>query len=281
MSKFHLMHCVPSPRMQGPHGYREIIESVQWGLEQLGHEVTYALNGYQPARTNIVFGAQMLPLEVLNQLPRDTIVYNFEQGRGLESGQVRPEVHYIAKTFRIWDYTAANLDMWKSLGNDAPKLVSVGYAPVLSRIPKAQDQDIEIFFYGTAGEKRLSAFQQLSHEGYKVVFASGLFGSARDSLIARSKIVLNINYMDRARIFEVVRVSYLLANKKAVVAVLYPGTAIESDFTRCIRSTNVTELVAACEQLLSHDAQRAQLEDLGYEIFAARDIRKILDQALS
>jgi hypothetical protein len=217
MSKFHLLHCVPSPRMHGPHGYREIIESVQWGLEQLGHEVTYSLNAYQSASTNIVFGAQMLPLEVLKQLPRDTIVYNFVQGRGLDRNAVRPEVHFIAEAFSIWDYSAANVDMWKSLGNESPKLVPVGYAPVLSRIPKAQDQDIEIFFYGSTGQKRLNAFHQLSEEGYRVLFASGLYGRARDALIARSKIVLNVNLIDRSRIFEVVRVSYLLANRKAVV----------------------------------------------------------------
>jgi hypothetical protein len=281
MSKFHLLHCVPSPRMHGPHGYREIIESVQWGLEQLGHEVTYSLNAYQPASTNIVFGAQMLPLEVLKQLPGDTIVYNFEQGRGLGWNEVRPEVHFIAEAFSIWDYSAANMDMWKSLGNESPKLVPVGYAPVLSRIPKAQDQDIEIFFYGSVGEKRLNAFQRLSQEGYRVLFACGFYGIARDALIARSKIVLNVNFIDRSRIFEVARVSYLLANRKAVVAVLDPDTAIESDFTRCVRSTNAAGLVAACEQLLSNDRERSQLEDLGYEVFARRDIVKIVDQALS
>jgi hypothetical protein len=281
MSNFHLMHCVPNPRMHGPNGYREIIESVQWGLEQLGHEVTYSLNGYQPSSTNIVFGAHMLPLEVLKQLPADTIVYNFEQGRGLERDQVRPEVFFIARAFSIWDYSAANVDLWKLLGNESPKLVPVGYAPTLSRIPKPQDQDIEIFIYGTAGQKRLNAFYQLSQEGYRVVFVSGLYGRERDALIARSKLVLNVNYNDRSRIFEVVRVSYLLANRKAVVAVLDPDTAIEADYARCVRSTSAADLVAACEQLLSDDAQRTELEDLGFDMFAARGMTRILDQALA
>jgi hypothetical protein len=171
--------------------------------------------------------------------------------------------------------------MWKSLGNESPKLVPVGYAPVLSRIPKAQDQDIEILFYGSTGEKRLTAFHQLSKEGYRTVFFSGLYGTARDALIARSKIVLNVNLIDRSRIFEVVRVSYLLANRKAVVAILDQDTAIEADFASCIRSTDAAGLVAACEQLLSNDMERRQLEDLGYEVFARRNIVKILDQALS
>jgi hypothetical protein len=281
MSKFHLLHCVPSVRMHGPNGYREIIESVQWGLEQLGHDVTYSLNAYHPSSTNIVFGAQMLPFEVLKQLRRDTIVYNFEQGRGLESSEVRPEVLFIAQNFAIWDYSPANTHMWKSLGNDSAKLVPVGYAPVLSRIPKAQDQDIEILFYGTPGPKRLNAFHQLSHEGYRVLFASGFYGIARDALIARARLVLNINLMDRSRIFEVVRVSYLLANRKAVVALLDPDTAIEKDLTQCVWSTNAADLVATCERLLSNDSERTELEERGFNIFARRDIKKILDEALS
>ena len=281
MSKFHLLHCVPSPRLHGPHGYREIIESVQWGLEQLGHEVTYSLNAYQPTSTNIVFGAHMLPLEVLKQLRGDTIIYNFEQGRGLDGTGVRPEVSFIAENFSIWDYSSANMDMWKSLGNESAKLVPVGYAPVLSRIPKPQDQDIEIFFYGMPGQKRLNAIHQLSHEGYRVVFACGLFGGARDSLIARSKVLLNVNLFDSARIFEVARVSYLLANRKAVVAVLDPGTAIEFDLTRGLSLTTAADLVAACERLLSDDAKRTELEELGFQIFTRRDIRKILEEALS
>lgn len=281
MSKFHLLHCVPHPRMHGPNGYREIIDTVQWGLEQLGHEVTYSLNAYHPSSTNIVFGAQMLPLEVLKQLREDTIVYNFEQGRGLDSKAVRPEVCFIAENFSIWDYSTANIEFWKSLGTESIELVPVGYAPVLSRIPKAQDQDIDIFFYGTPGQKRLNAFHQLSHEGYRVLFASGLYGDVRDSLIARSKIVLNVNLMDSSRIFEVARVSYLLANRKAVVAVLDPDTEIESGLLPCFRSATAADLISACEHLLTNDAERVELEERGFEIFSQRDIRKILYQALS
>jgi hypothetical protein len=267
--------------MHGPNGYREIIESVQWGLEQLGHEVSYSLNAYHPTSTNIVFGAQMLPLDVLKQLRPDTIVYNFEQGRGLSTTQVRPEVSFIAKNFTVWDYSRANVELWNTLGSDSTKLVPVGYAPVLSRIPKSQDQDIEVFFYGTPGPKRLQALHQLAHEGYRVLFASGLYGSARDSLIARSKIVLNINLMDYARIFEVVRVSYLLANRKAVVAMLDPDTSIEADLSGCIRTTDAAGLVNACEELLASDVMRIELEEAGFETFARRDIKSILEQALS
>ncbi len=166
-----------------------VTESVQWALEQLKHEVTYSLNAFQPGSTNGVFVAHILPIDMPNQLSRDAIVSNFEQGRSMGRGDVRPEVLYIAENFYARGDSAGNLELWRSLGNDTPKLVPVGYAPVLSRIPRPELQDIDVFMDRTAGEKRLSAFAQLSHAGYQVVFASGLFGTARDDLIARSKIV--------------------------------------------------------------------------------------------
>src|SRR6185437_15004850 len=60
MTHYHLMHCVPpDPRVHGLNGYKEVIETVAWGLEQLGHKTTYALNHSAQDATNIVFGAQV------------------------------------------------------------------------------------------------------------------------------------------------------------------------------------------------------------------------------
>jgi len=70
------MHCIPDPRMHGLNGYKEVIETVAWGLEQLGHQVTSAVNRIDHEATNIVFGAQVMPIEALMQVPSSTIVYN-------------------------------------------------------------------------------------------------------------------------------------------------------------------------------------------------------------
>src|SRR6185437_16081556 len=69
MAHFHLMHCIPDPRMHGLNGYKEVIETVGWGLEQLGHRATYAVNERSPDATNIVFGAQVMPVSSLAELP--------------------------------------------------------------------------------------------------------------------------------------------------------------------------------------------------------------------
>jgi hypothetical protein len=44
-----------------------------------------------------------------------------------------------------------------------------------------------------------------------------VYGQARDALVARARIQLNVHYYE-AKVFEVVRVSYLLANGRFVVS---------------------------------------------------------------
>ena len=280
MAKFNIMHCVPHERMHGLNGYKEVIDSVLWGLSELGHEVRYSLNTFDPTSRNIIFGAQVLPVEFLQTLPTHTIVYNFEQLRGLQKNQIKPELHLCAERFTIWEYSESNFESWALLGVDKPVLVPVGYAPVLSRIPKPAIQDLDILIYGMSGDKRVNAFHRLSHAGFKVLFVSGLYGEFRDALISRSKIVLNVNLYDLPKIFEIVRVSYLLANKKAVVAMLDPGTAVEKDLNTSVRFTVLEKIANDCAQLLEDDSERTRLEMLGYETFIQRDIKKILQHVL-
>jgi hypothetical protein len=267
--------------MHGLNGYKEVIDSVEWGLLQLGHEVSYSLNESNVSATNIIFGAQVLPIETLKQLPDDSIVYNFEQIRGLQKNKIRPEVHIITERFQIWEYSKANFDSWNMLGVNNPKLVPVGYAPVLTRIPKPDTQDIDVLIYGMSGEKRGNAFHRLSHAGLKILFVSGLYGDSRDMLIARSKIILNVNLYDFAQIFEIVRVSYLFANKKAIVATLDQNTEIEEDLNDSVRFTTLEKIVDDCVHLLEDENERIRLEEDGYKNFIKRDIKEILQEALS
>jgi hypothetical protein len=266
--------------MHGLYGYIEVIQSIEWGLKELGHSVTYALNNFDPKSINIVFGAQVLPIDLLEKLPGNTIVYNFEQMRGLSKDQIRPEVHFYSNKFQVWDYSPPNLQTWELLGAKNVQVVPVAYAPILTRIPKPHIQDIDVLIYGLTGQKRLEIFHQLSNAGISTIFASGFYGEARDQLIARSKIVLNINLYDFARIFEIVRVSYLLANKKAVIATVDPNTYIEPEFLEAANFVSSDKVVETCIHFLESDIERNALEQRGLNAFAQRDIRIVLTAAL-
>jgi hypothetical protein len=280
MSKYHLLHCIPNPKMHGLNGYIEVIQTVKWGLEQLGHQVSYAINNFDSNATNIVFGAQMLPIEMMKKLPNDTIMYNFEQLRGLDTNQVKKEILHFARHFKVWDYSSANTTAWASYGNTTLHIVPICYAPILSRIQKPDNQDIDILIFGLTGKNRLLAFNSLSRAGLSSVFVSGLYGAARDELISRAKIVLNINLYQHSQIFEIVRVSYLLANRKAVVAILDPGTFVEDDIRPVIKFTTLEKIVDDCVHLLAHEDDRIKIENAGFDCIAKRDIRDVLRNAL-
>ena len=112
--KFNLAHIVPHKTAHGLNGYKDVIDTVQWGLQQLGHQADYALNSLSPTATNIVFGLQVLPLDTVNRLPPDTIVYNFEQMKNVKAENIRPQIRVAARRFRIWDYSEGTTPLRQS-----------------------------------------------------------------------------------------------------------------------------------------------------------------------
>lgn len=281
MKKFHLMQVVP-PHRHKLLGCNELIETFKWGLEQLGYEVSHAINSYELGCRNIVFGAQILPIDFIQHFPDDTIIYNAEQMRGITDEYIRPEMCFYAQRFEVWDYKQENLASWASVENVRNiKIVPIAYSPVLTRMIKPEQQDIDVLIYGLVGENRLKAFELLSNAGLSTVFACGLYGESRDSLISRAKIILNVTLFQMTQQFEIVRISYLLANKKAVVSVLDDKTIVEDDMKSCIKLSTFETLVEDCRQLIDNEAMRTELENLGFETFARRDIRDILKMALN
>jgi hypothetical protein len=281
MASFHIVHIVPDPRLHGLYGYREVIETLQWGLRALGHQASVAENEFASDSTNIVVGFQMLAEATLDTLPPATIAYNFEQIAGLAIDTLKPAYRVAARRLRLWDYSQHNLATWAQLEPREPVLhVPVGWAPILARIPEPPEQDIDVLLYGLPGELRLAIFGQLGRAGARCIFASGFYGPARDALIARAKLVLNINRYPSSRVFEIVRVSYLLANAKAVVADLHTDTFVEPDLRDAVAFAPPDRVAARCLALLGDEPARRQLGKRGEEIMRKRDIRAILLHAL-
>jgi len=81
--------------------------------------------------------------------------------------------------------------------------------------------------------------------------------------------------------FEVVRVSYLLANRKAVIAHISDDTYIEDDMRLAIKVTSPPQLVHDCVKLVEDDKARSALEEAGFAAIERRDIRKVLERALA
>jgi len=195
-----------------------------------------------------------------------SILYNLEQ---IYQGSPWLTADLIA-AFRghtVWDYSRANILALERLGISA-SYVPVGYIPALTRIPPAPAQDIDVLFIGSIADRRLKILQALEREGARVVAIYGRYGAERDALIARAKIVLNIHF-HAAKVFEIVRVSYLLANRCFVVSETGSDRAAEADLAGGVVFADYDRLVATCLGYLRDPAARAQVATRGFALMSS------------
>src|SRR5262249_3762916 len=154
-------------------------------------------------------------------------------------------------------------------------LVPIGYMPQLTHIRPALIEDIDVLFYGAINQRRHAILLGLQQAGLRVRAETRIRGQARDALISRAKVVLNLHFYPIA-IFEIVRVSYLLANQKAVVGECGPHTDIDSDIREAIAPASYDRLCDTALELLQNEARRLELARRGQEIFAKRHLPDIL-----
>lgn len=99
-------------------------------------------------------------------------------------------------------------------------------------------------------------------------------------MIARAKIVLNLHLYD-AQVFEIVRVSYLLANRKCVVSEIGNDTALEHPLKAGVAFTPYAGLADACVKLLDNADERAALAERGFQCISALSQVPMLQRALA
>ena len=276
MGKFQITLIRPQGYLH-TEAFREIAETLQFGLRSLGHTASIEENVFHPEATNVILGAHLFPPDQSQTIPAGSIIYNLEQ---LGGAQLQTAYYALAGRHQIWDYDLRNIAKWKTLNCAYPPVhVPIGYVPELTRITPAPTQDIDVLFYGSLNERRNRILNDLRHTGIKVHTVFGLYGHERDELIARSKIVLNIHFYE-TQIFEMIRVSYLLANSKAVVTESSSDTAIEKGLCDCVTAVPYEYLVARCRSLLQHEEERRKLEVRGFQWFSQRKESDILNNAL-
>jgi hypothetical protein len=281
MKKINIVLFQPAhPRFKIFDSYREVIDSLLWGLHSLGYQSRIFINEIDHNAVNIVFG--WLPLFHMGtqyQLPPNSILYNLEQYA--ETSMIgKPMLEAAAAHFQIWDYSLANIPIWQELNPKYPVYhAQIAFAPNLMRIPHDRPEDIDVLYIGSLGLKRAEKLITCASAGYgtSLVSLSSIWGKQRDEFIGRSKLLLNIsNENPLLTIFEVVRISYYLANRKAVVCELRPDTYIEPDLQQVLRFATPAELGNACVELLEDPHLRTQYASDCFDVFSRRDVRDVI-----
>jgi hypothetical protein len=276
--RWHIVIVSP-PAYQFSETFREIAETICYGLRRLGNVASIGKDiDYQAS--NIILGAHLLDEQSAQGIPERSIIYNFEQVHG-NSKWIKPIYVELVRRFTCWDYSPRNIEMWSRYCPDALVVhVPLGYVPELSRISTSVEEDIDVLFYGVINERRARILSQLREAGLNVHAVTGLFGAARDALIARAKVILNVHFFE-TKIFELSRVSYLLANRKAVVAEVDSKTEIEEDLREAIAGADYAHLVDKCIELVFDDVVKTRTAEAGFLRFSQRDEAAILRNALS
>lgn len=259
--------------------YNEVVESYHWGFAALGHSVERRVNHFDPEALNIVFGFQIpVQLGLIDSFPANTIFLNMERYAG--KSLFGTSAHYVANKFQIWDYSQANVDTWNLLNPRFPAYYAkTAYSPNLEKMPYGIEQDIDVLYYGNITPDRFDALHNIAGlrpnlTGLSVMTLCNVWGKQRDEFIARAKVVVNFS---RGNIFEIVRVSYLMANRKAVVCDFSEDLEIEADLHGGgLTFVKTADIQAHCLALVEDDAKREAIALQGYELIKRRDVRDVI-----
>lgn len=271
---------IRSPR--NPHSFalNEAMEFLLYSLRTLGCHADRAENELIADGPNIIFCAGLLAKNTALALPDNCIIFNSEQilsGSPFDSEDYRG----LLQRFPVWDYSARNLENLRTfLPPDRLHYVPIGYVPELTRIVPAAREDIDVLFYGSLNDRRQKILTELSAAGLIVKYVFGVYGAERDQLIARSKVVLNVHFYP-TKIFEIIRVSYLLANRKAVVSEFSPDTEIIRELRDAVALAGYEQLVDTCRSLVYDTPRREALARRGIECFSRLTFREELIAAIN
>jgi len=268
---------IEPPGYRSAAAFREVGETLLHGLRRLGHDAVLGGETDLPGRRTIVLGANLLPLSP-RPLPRGTILYNLEQ-IAPGSPWLSPAYVDLLRQHEVWDYSPRNAARYGEVGLEPPRVVPIGFVPELVRIPADAPEEVDVTFYGTLNARRAEVLDALRARGLSVNVLEGVFGAARDAEIARSRLVLNLHYYE-AKVFEVVRVSYLLANGRCVVSERGADLEEERYFEPGIAFAAHGELADVCARLARDPGARARLAAEGRALFTARDEVEILREAV-
>ncbi len=144
-------------------------------------------------------------------VPSGVIIYNLESIPD-QADPSKWEGH------EIWDGFESNLPKYPAGMN--VRHVPVGYHPSMQRFERASTLDIDVAFCGALNERRSRVLEGLRAHGLRVEYVGPHpqnYGGARDALLARAKLALNMLFHDDAP-FPATRCAHLVANRVPVLS---------------------------------------------------------------
>lgn len=242
-----------------------IADLLTYSLRELGFEAETSFNHIDSSKVNIIIGIHLLDSGYIKQIPAASIILNTEQLGATPANWNNNIVDWFQSGFEYWDYSDTNIHYLKQFGVKKIKKMNFGYQKELQVVPKAQERDIDVLFYGCINDRRRLIINKLAeNKDLKVTTLFGVFGKDLDSWISRSKVVLNIHFYE-TQIFEVVRVFYLLTNSIAVACEVNNTTVIDQRFKEGIVGVPYHKLVESVVDLVRDENKLKKQREIAFE----------------
>ena len=240
--------------------FTEIAELIHFSLLNLNCKSSITFNHLDtnPEKKKIIFGGHLLNNDLINKVPNNSIVFNTEQ---IESNteEWRERIIKLAnRNIELWDYSLFNIKFTQDKTNIKAKLFEIGYQRELNRITHKKTKKVDVLFYGSINDRRKIIIDKLIEKNIKVKCLFGVYGKDRDDWIAKSKLVLNMHMYD-SKIFEIIRVFYLMTNGVPVVAEYDDKTKINNNFLMGIKTAPYNDLVEMIVHLVNSEKEREKL----------------------
>jgi hypothetical protein len=238
---------------------------------------------------NYLFGVNVLGRTAMRgALPSGSVIINSEPMARPE--QVAGAVDFkdylpLLNGMHVWDYSKRNIEAFErsAVGAISYAWVPIGFSEhsVSPLIKIGGKQDIDVLFYGRVNARRAHVLDKCRGAGLNVVSVdSSCFGDERAALIARSKLVLNVGWVEDS-VFEQYRVSYLMNNRKAVVTEMHPDERLPEDFVSALAIAQYENIAETCVRVVKDDAWRGRLEAAAPEALRLPVFAQTLDAALA
>jgi hypothetical protein len=241
--------------------FNEVALSLNCAFRALGFHAPIVYNFEKITAYPIILGCNLIPSMDFVKLPKTSILYNLEQIQ-IGSPWITENYLNLLRSYEVWDYSKQNVCELLKSGIANVKYCGIGYVPELTRI-KPAPPDIDFLWYGSLNERRLHILQQLHNMGFKVKVLFGVYGEERDAFIARSKIVLNIHFYE-SKVIEIVRIYYLLANKRFVISERGNDQELEEPIRDGLVLSDYDNLIEECVKYLKEDALRNEISEKGF-----------------
>ena len=261
---------------------QELAELIHFSVLELGlkSQITFNYCDNNPSTKNIVLGAHLLNDNLIEDIPENTIIFNTEQIESITENWKKKILNLARKNIIFWDYSQYNLDYLSKTINIKGKLFQIGYQKELNRINHNIDKNIDVLFYGSINTRRENIINKLKDRKINVKTLFGVYGKERDDLIAKSKLILNMHMYD-SKIFEIVRVFYLLSNSIPVISEVGSDTKFNNYFLDLICKSTYENIEKNIIYLLENDKKRIELGENGLNAIKKFPQIKFTEQILN